>query len=233
MTSARETPLVILFDVDGTLVLTGGSGRRAMRRAFAELRGDAAYLESMDFRGMTDQRILREAIEGSGGVATEGLVGELLELYLGYLAEELATSSGYTVMPGVMELVTALEAFAGVALGLGTGNVRRGAELKLAPCGLDRRLGFGGFGCDAVDRADLLRVGFERGAARLGLAYEACERLVVGDTPLDVHAAKAVGARTVAVCTGGHAAEALREAGAEVVVEDLAAGGVLEAVLAS
>jgi phosphoglycolate phosphatase-like HAD superfamily hydrolase len=231
MQHERAKPLVILFDVDGTLVLTGGAGRRAMRRAFAEVYGDALYLEAMDFRGMTDQRILREAIEGSGGVVSDGAVDALLERYLVLLADELERSSGYTVMPGVMEIVTALEAAPAVALGIGTGNVRRGAELKLARCGLDRRLGFGGFGCDAVERADLLRRGFERGASRLGVGYDDCERLVVGDTPLDVHAAKAVGARTVAVCTGGHTPSDLRGAGAEVVLEDLAVAGAFEAVL--
>ncbi len=221
MHAGTDKPLVVLFDVDGTLVLTGGAGRKAMRRAFAEVHGDASVLERMDFRGMTDQGILHEACVGSGIEPTEGAVGDVLERYLVLLEEELERSTGYSVMPGVMDLVTALERRPGAALGLGTGNVRRGAEIKLRPCGLDARLAFGGFGCDAKDRAELLRMGFLRGAERLGVAADECVRVVVGDTPLDVRAAHAVSAACIAVGTGGHALDALRAEGATVVVEDL------------
>ncbi len=226
-----EKPLVVLFDVDGTLVLTGGAGRRAMRQAFAEVHGDASYLESMDFRGMTDQGILYEACSGSGVEASARSVNDVLERYLDLLEREVAISEGYAVMPGVVDFVTALERLPRAALGLGTGNVRRGAQIKLRRCGLDTRLSFGGFGCDARERAELLRLGFERGAERLGVAAAECVRVVVGDTPLDVRAADAVDAISLAVCTGGHAEDELRAAGATVVVEDLTEGAALAGVL--
>ncbi|MBC7174556.1 MAG: HAD hydrolase-like protein, partial [Polyangiaceae bacterium] len=134
-----------------------------------------------------------------------------------------------TVMPGAIEAVAALERLPASAIGIGTGNVRRGAEIKLHRCGLDARLTFGGFGCDARAREDLLRVGFERGASRLRARVEDCALVVIGDTPLDVGAARAVGAMSIAVCTGGHTKAELAESGASVVLADLSDESVLVA----
>jgi phosphoglycolate phosphatase-like HAD superfamily hydrolase len=112
-------------------------------------------------------------------------------------------------------------------MGLGTGNLRDGAQLKLARAGIDHHFAFGGFGCDHEDRPTLVRIGAERGAARLGVTLAACRVVVIGDTPHDVAAARALGAESLAVGTGGVAATELVAAGATRVVPDLAAAGVL------
>jgi len=148
------------------------------------------------------------------GVAHEPrLVEAILATYLEALADEMPRSPGYRVHAGVEAVLDAMEGRPAAAIGLGTGNLREGARLKLARGGLDARFAFGGFGCDAEDRAELLRVGATRGAERLGVAAEACRVVVVGDTPRDVAAAAAIGAECVAVCTSGCDAETLRAAG--------------------
>ncbi|HJL01134.1 MAG TPA: HAD hydrolase-like protein [Polyangiaceae bacterium LLY-WYZ-15_(1-7)] len=215
-------PSVLLFDVDGTLVNTGGAGRRAMAQAFGEVTGDATALDRIELGGMTDRLILREGLRAIGRPFEEALFERIIAVYLGHLAEELPRSEGYEVLPGVLEVVEALAvAGAHLALGLGTGNVEKGAFLKLSRAGLDTRFAFGGFGDDAEDRGELIRHGAERGAAALGQPLEACRVVVIGDTPRDVSAAAAIGATCVAVATGGHGADVLREAGAPHVVENL------------
>ena len=155
-----------------------------------------------------------------------------LEAYLSRLEQELDRARDeYVVYPGVRELCAALSALEGVALGLGTGNVERGARLKLAPGDLNRFFAFGGFGSDATERADVLRVGARRGADRLGLPVERCRVVVIGDTPRDVAAGLAIGARCVAVATGGYGVEELRASGAHHVFEGLDRSGVREALL--
>jgi phosphoglycolate phosphatase-like HAD superfamily hydrolase len=123
------------------------------------------------------------------------------------------------VLPGVLELLDALEGSRGVALGLGTGNIEAGARIKLTPARLSERFAFGGFGCDAEDRAELLEAGARRGAAALGAARARCRVVIIGDTPLDVAAAHAIGAECLAVATGNFDVDALQ--GAERVVERL------------
>lgn len=217
----REQAVIILFDVDGTLILTGGAGRRAMRRAFGELHGDVSFLEQVDLRGRTDQSILSEACRSVNVEPDAAALARIVDLYLGYLEEEVGRSDGYRVMPGVHALLDALEPMDAMALGVGTGNVQRAAAIKLARGGLSSRLAFGGFGCDAAERPSLLTRGFERGADKLGLPLDECVRVVIGDTPLDVEAAHAVGASSIAVRTGGCSQAELLQAGASLVVDDL------------
>ena len=110
----------------------------------------------------------------------------------------------------------------GMVVGLGTGNVESGARLKLAPSVLADRFDFGGFGCDAEDRAELLAIGSERGARALGVSRAECRVVIVGDTPLDVAAAQRIGAECLAVATGGHDVDELSHAGADLALETLA-----------
>lgn len=228
-------PTILLFDIDGTLLLTGGAGHRAMSAAFEAVLGTAEPVRALDFRGMTDGKILRAALApelpGGGHPAAHGrseldsgehtrasLELELLNRYLVALVAELQQTEA-RVIPGVVPLLDALASHAGsVALGLGTGNVQAGAAAKLKRVGLWERFAFGGFGDDGEERADVLAAGRARGRTLL----PAAERVVViGDTPLDVAAALAIGADCLAVCTGGFAAEALHAAGATAVVETL------------
>jgi phosphoglycolate phosphatase len=197
-------PTVVLFDIDGTLVTCGGAGRRAMERAFRE--HTEQHVSDFSFGGMTDRAIVRQALAAARLAIDDALLEQTLERYLAHLADELPRSSGYAVLPGVDAALDALEAArsagAPIALGLGTGNLARGAELKLRPADLWRRFDFGGFGSDDEDRPTLLRHGERRGAERLGLDPSTVVTVVIGDTPRDVQAARAIGARCVAVASG-------------------------------
>jgi phosphoglycolate phosphatase-like HAD superfamily hydrolase len=227
-------PTVLLFDIDGTLVLTGGAGRRAMVGAFVELHAREDVFEGTSFAGMTDRAIARHGLLAVGhGRDSEAAIDEVLESYLRLLHAELARAEGYTILPGVEALLAAIRGLEGVAVGLGTGNIRRGAAAKLSHGGLFDAFAFGGFGCDAEDRVELLRAGAHRGAAALGAPLADCDVVVIGDTPKDVAAAKGLGARCIAVATGSYGAAELRACGADHAFETLAVEGVLEALLRS
>ncbi|MBN2193234.1 MAG: haloacid dehalogenase-like hydrolase [Polyangiaceae bacterium] len=224
-------PTVLLFDIDGTLLLTGGAGRRALVRAFeVELgRGDAAL--SVELRGMTDPAIFRAAAAAAGAAYDPGLLSRLVAAYLACLPDEVARAEQYSVLPGVGTTLAAARAAASVAVGLGTGNLERAARIKLGRAGLDDAFAFGGFGDDAEARAELLRLGAERGALRLGCARNDCRVVVIGDTPRDVEAARAIGAESVAVATGGYSMSELAAAGADSVHASLDAPGTLVKIL--
>lgn len=217
--SAR--PLVLLFDVDGTLVRTGGAGRRAMQRAFDQLHGESERALSVDVRGNTDGRIFAEGLAAIGVDPTPENLTAVLEAYLDALVGEVARSPGFEVLPGVRPLLEAAGRAPDAAVGLGTGNVRRGAQIKLARGNLGRHFPFGGFGCDSHDRPTLLGIGAERGAAHLGRSTTECRVVILGDTPRDVHGARAIGADVIAVATGGHTLEELRAEEPTLLVETL------------
>lgn len=212
---------VLLFDIDGTLLLTGGAGRRAFTRAFTAMTGRADACEGFSFAGMTDRGIARRGFENVGRQVDEDTIAQLFEHYLAALADELSRTPSYTIMPGVEALLATLATHEGLAIGLGTGNLRRGAEAKLRHGGLWEHFAFGGFGCDHEDRAELLRRGAERGRAVLGLAPGEGRVVVIGDTVRDIDAAHAIGATCIAVETGGVSAETLRAGGAAAVFCDL------------
>ena len=162
-------PTVVLFDVDGTLLTCGGAGRVAMEAAFREAVGRDDVCR-FSFAGHTDRAIAREGLRGAGLEPDEAAIDAFLERYLGHLEPALDRSEGYSVFAGVTVLLDALEGRDGWAIGLGTGNVERGARAKLRRGGLDPRFGFGGFGCDHEERPRLIAAGAARGAQRLGVA---------------------------------------------------------------
>lgn len=223
-------PTIALFDIDGTLVSCGGAGRRSMERSFAEV-GATREHAAFDFGGMTDRAIARQGLRSAGLDDSETAIDRLIARYLEHLVEEVPRSEAYRVLPGVPEMIERVLAAESFAVGLGTGNVEPGARVKLARGALHDRFAFGGFGSDHEDRARLLAIGAERGAARLGRVLSECRVLVIGDTPRDVIAAKAIGAECLAVATGTHSADVLREAGAHVVVDDLRASAAWQVVL--
>jgi len=232
-TSSRPRPRVLLFDIDDTLVTTGGAGRRAVVRALEATCGPGPWL-GFPLSGRTDRSIVREALRERGLLDGEPLIDEVLETYLRLLVEEVATAASYGAHPGVetlLDLAAARAQHDPLAIGLGTGNLRRGAAIKLERVGLWRRFSFGGFGSDHEDRSEILRLGAERGARALGLTLDQCQVVVIGDTPRDVAAALAVGARAVGVATGHFEAAALRESGAAAAFDDLTRPGAAEAVL--
>jgi phosphoglycolate phosphatase len=228
-------PTVFLFDIDGTLISTGGAGRRSMEGAFAELfgaRGVAAI--EFSFAGMTDRAIVRNGLRALEDHALErdpAGIDRVLEAYLGRLADEVRRAETYRVHPGVTSILEWLPKTASAAIGLGTGNVRRGAYAKLARGELHDAFPFGGFGCDAEDRTELLRVGAQRGASALGVPLLECRVVVIGDTPKDVSAAHGIGAECIGVGTGGFEPQALRDLGAHHAFDTLAHDGVREALL--
>jgi phosphoglycolate phosphatase-like HAD superfamily hydrolase len=222
---------ILLFDIDGTLVSMKGAGRRALARAFGAELGRPDVFDGFEFAGMTDPAIVRHGLGVAGAAAEPATIARLLAAYVACLRDEVRRSTNCLVHPGVEAVLDAAAATSNVAIGLGTGNVRAGAQAKLERLGLHHRFAFGGFGCDHEERPRLLGIGAERGAAHLGTAPGACRVVVIGDTPRDVAAAEAIGAEAVAVATSAFGVDALRAAGAAAVFPDLTAPGALEAVL--
>ncbi|QDG53786.1 HAD family hydrolase [Persicimonas caeni] len=218
MTQAH--PSIFLFDIDGTLISTAGAGRRAFERAFADLAGPGDHLE-FSFAGMTDRSIARQGLVAAQLEATDEAIEAAIEAYLGFLPEFVDAADGYTIFSGVVELLDALGERTNAAIGLGTGNIERGARIKLARGGLNPHFDFGGFGCDAEDRAELIAAGARRGAERLGMALERCRVIVIGDTDRDIAAARAIGAECLGVATGGATVDELLSYGAHHGVEAL------------
>lgn len=218
-------PTVLLFDVDGTLVTTCGAGRRAIERTF-ELRHGTKDVLTFSFGGMTDKAIVRGALLALGrSFATEEDVERemdaTLAFYLEVLVEEVARTR-IRIHAGMERALDMADARQEVALGLGTGNIRKGAEIKLGCVGIYNRFGFGGFGDDSIDRPTLLMAGVRRGAEKLGVPVEDCHIVVIGDTPKDIAAAKAIGANSIAVATGMHDVAELKQCDPTAVFENLA-----------
>lgn len=225
-----ERPTIVLFDIDGTLITTGGVARRALLSAFDEQIGDSAQALDFSFGGMTDRAILRQGLERAGVVDVSAAMEPLLEHYLAGLARHINDAPGYRVHHGMRETLDRLVPMRDVAVGLGTGNVERGARIKLERGQLNHYFDFGGFGCDSEDRAALIGAGLRRGAARLGRDVSECRRVIIGDTPRDVEAAHANDARCVAVLTGFVPRDVLVASGADAVFDDLARPGAWESL---
>jgi len=214
----------VLFDIDGTLLYTGGAGARAWQRAFAELYGVDAAIGEHTHAGMTDPEIVaivfREVL-GRPGSADEH--ERVMARYLAHLEEELAAADGYEVKPGIEETLPRLRE-RGVLLGLVTGNLEPAARMKLARGGLDRYFGFGGFGSDSRDRTELTRRAVERAAAAAADPLPPAAAIAVGDTPRDVAAGHGAGIRVVGVATGAYSVAQLSAAGADWALETVAHG---------
>jgi phosphoglycolate phosphatase-like HAD superfamily hydrolase len=218
-------PTVLLFDVDGTLVTTCGAGRRAVERAF-ELRHGTKDVLSFSFAGMTDKAIVRNALLAMGRkFATESDLQTEMEatllFYLDVLADEVARTR-IRIHDGMERAMDMADVRKDVALGLGTGNIRRGAAIKLGCVGIFDRFSFGGFGDDSIERPPILMAGARRGADQLGVPIEDCRIVVIGDTPKDVAAAKAIGADSIAVATGVHDVAELKQCDPTATFETLA-----------
>ena len=214
-------PVAVLFDIDGTLITTGGAGAVAWRRAFEDLYGIPADIGASSDAGMTDPEVgLRTFVDALGRKPRRGELERVMERRLAYLPWAVAQSEGYRVLAGVPELLSQL-AEAGYLLGLTTGGVEPAARVKLARAGLNRYFDFGGYGSDATDRTELTRRAIERAFLRYGGSLDPSRCLVVGDTPLDVSAAHGAGAIAVAVATGHFSAAELQAAGADHVLDSL------------
>lgn len=215
---------LVLFDLDGTLVRAGGAGRKALNRAIQALYGAKDVCSRFSLAGRTDrQNFHLAALKASGRRPGPAELREVERAYLRRLPSEVrrAVREGlYAEMPGIARLIRALAKREDVALGLGTGNVERGARIKLGPSGLGRYFAFGGYGSDGWTRTRMLKAAVRRARTRLGRRASPEEVYVIGDTPLDVLAAKKAGYRAGAVACGFGEPDALRRAGPELLEKD-------------
>lgn len=202
---------LVLFDIDGTLLWTDGAGRRAMEQALESVfgaRGSSAYR----YDGKTDRQIVRELmrLEGHDDAVIDERMERLLEAYLAGLARELAGGAGLHRLPGVAELLDAVEMREDMVLGLLTGNLERGAAAKLRAVGIDpHRFRVCAYGSDHEVRGELPAVAMRRARAALGRELPGTALVVIGDTPADIECGRAVGARPIGVATGRYTVEQL------------------------
>ncbi len=213
---------LILFDIDGTLVLTGGAGLRAMNRAFERTFDVVGAFEGVEMPGRTDQTIISDALSHAGLRPGPKKLARFRDTYCAYLREEiLKPGPRKGVMPGVRPLLESLSTRADVHLALLNGNFAESARIKLEHFALWDYFLCGAYGDDAADRNHLIPIALKRvdehGVPPVALR----DVLVVGDTPRDVECARTTGARSVAVATGHFDTSDLRAAGAEVVLETL------------
>jgi len=213
---------VVLFDVDGTLIDTGGAGGRSWSYAFREAFGVDGDIRRFSEVGMTDPVVARETFEGTMG--REPTTDEVIRLMMRYvlrLPVEVQESPGYRVMPGVHDLLERL-VDADTLLGLVTGNIEGAAHIKISRARLGRFFLFGGYGSDSSVRSDLTKAAIARAEALSGHTLDPAEVIVVGDTPRDIEAAHGAGTIAVGVATGEYSVDHLREAGAEHVLRSFA-----------
>jgi phosphoglycolate phosphatase-like HAD superfamily hydrolase len=231
---------LILFDIDGTLLWTDGAGRRAIHRALLDEAGTTGPIDSYRFDGKTDRQIVREllTLAGHPEADAEGRITAVCRRYVEVLEGELDRAPNATrLMPGIAALLSALEeqeSQGRAMVGLLTGNVKPGAELKLHAAGVDpARFAVGAYGSDAERRAELPPIAAQRAAERARRAFVGPDVVIIGDTPDDVACGRPFGARAVAVATGFYDVTALRATGAAHVFEALDdTAAVLDALLA-
>ena len=215
---------LILFDIDGTLLTAGGAPRRAFRRALIEHFGTDGDEARTDFSGKTDPEIVYELMgrAGFGDDRIEARIGALFDHYLDELERELEGEAGHRLHPGAAEVVEALAADPRVVLGLVTGNVERGARLKLERFDLWRHFAVGAYGSDDRLRDRLPGIAIERASRLTGRRFSGRDAVVVGDTPADIRCARAAGAMAVAVATGRPTRAELAACGPDLLLDSLA-----------
>jgi phosphoglycolate phosphatase len=214
--------MLLLFDIDGTLLNTNGIGRRAVEEALSELVGADVSTRGITFSGKTDQQIIREVLT-QAGVEEHWLADRFLETIDAYerAASALLSPEVVTAIPGAVELVRQLAEQTALQLALLTGNIRTMAYRKVAAIGLDAHFPFGAFGCDSEDRNALPAIAVDRALAHCGRHFPAEEVVVIGDTPRDIDCARNFGARSIAVPTGRYDRQTLEDHGPDVLLDDL------------
>jgi phosphoglycolate phosphatase len=214
----------VLWDIDGTLLTTGGAGAVAWQRAFEDLYGVEANIDENTRAGMTDPEITEiifAQVVGRPGTAEEHAA--VVAKYLEYMPDAVAESKGYRVMPGIEEILPRL-AEAGIVQGIVSGNVEPAARIKLERGDLNKYLSFGGFGSDDRDRTKVTERAIERGAEAAGAPLDLAATISVGDTPRDITAGHGAGIRVVGVATGSYSVAEQEEAGADWAIADVTSG---------
>jgi phosphoglycolate phosphatase len=218
---------LLLFDVDQTLINTGGAGLRALDRACLQLFGIQNAMQGISPHGKTDPAIAREILRVRLGRDSSGLNGEIrsiLDAYLFFLKEEVETSPKYRVLPGIVSVLDNALSRRDVMVALATGNIEPGARIKLDRGRLNPYFAFGGFGSDSEDRTELVRKAADKAAAQYGRPIPPSDVFVIGDTPLDIDAGARAGFKTVGVGTGSYSIEELLDSGANFAIPDFEQG---------
>lgn len=211
---------LILFDIDGTLLLTGGSGRYAFNQVFEELYGEKNIFDKISPHGRTDTSLIKEMfLTRLERLPSANEIETVRDLYFKHMNTWLKKLDGFHLMPFASETVERLSKRDDIELGLATGNYKTSAFQKLKRGGLDHYFEFGGFGCDSEDRTELTRKGIERGLERLNHAPK--EIWVIGDTAADIQAGQGAGAKVIAVATSNTSREDLQNAGANIALNNL------------
>jgi len=210
----------VLFDIDGTLIDPGGAGRRSVSKAFYQMFSVRDAFAGMTMAGKTDIQIIKEGLSIHGLPSGDGILVSIVSQYIKNLRIEIDNKRKHA-MPGVVELLNALETMDGYWLGLLTGNIERGARIKLGAFDLNKYFPIGAFGDDNEDRNRLLPVAVEKlkEVENIDINYSDCT--VIGDTPEDVQCSRPFGATSIAVSTGPYSYESLLETGADYVLRDL------------
>jgi phosphoglycolate phosphatase len=204
-----DNPKLVLFDVDGTLISAGRAARESIVAALRSVLGWEGSSDGNDFSGKTDPQILRELVlEAVGSERFESTLGAVLDRYVEELERRLRPEA-VVPKPGVARLLARLEGEPDVTLGLLTGNIERGARLKLKPPGFNRYFSFGAFGDDSADRYSLPAIAVGRARERTGREFAGRSIVIIGDSVHDVACGRSVGARAIAVATGPTAPEKL------------------------
>jgi phosphoglycolate phosphatase len=217
---AMQTKRLLLWDIDGTLISTGAAGHYAIGRATAERFGGNGDLDGVEIAGRTDTSIARQVLEKYGEPVTDESVHSFLNLYVELLGEELPRREG-RVLPGVLELLQRSAANPDTTLGLLTGNLERGAKLKLEHYDIWHFFAFGAFADDHQDRNQLGPFALSRALKGTGIDFPASQVDVIGDTGHDIACGKAIGARTIAVATGSWRREQLAPYHQDFLFDDL------------
>ena len=207
---------LILFDIDGTLVSTGGAGTRSMNLAFHELFGIQDAFKNIPMAGKTDIQIMKEGLKTHGLPRMDGNVEKMMNGYIKFLQMEIDNPLRY-VMPGIRETLEWLNTM-NMSIGLLTGNLEKGAKIKLSAFNLNEYFTDGAFGSDDEDRDRLLPIALDRFSEK-GLSFSPDDCIVVGDTPRDVRCAKIHGASCIAVATGPYSKDALLATEADMVLD--------------
>jgi phosphoglycolate phosphatase len=211
---------LLLFDIDGTLINSGGAGMHALKQALTERHGIADDLDDIEIAGMTDSGIVISILKKHKIPETRENITAFLDSYVHFLSLELPRRKG-NLLPGVLELLEKLKSRKHVVLGLLTGNLSRGAQLKLGHYGVWHFFEFGAFADDHHDRNQLGPFAQARAKEKHGHEFAADEIDIIGDTPRDIACGKALGARTVAVSTGTWSRKDLAEHHPDFLIDDL------------
>jgi phosphoglycolate phosphatase-like HAD superfamily hydrolase len=212
---------LLLFDIDGTLVDTGGAGSRSLNISFEEIFSIKNAFKDITMAGKTDIQIMKEGIEKHNLPYDGSIISKIIDRYIKNLAIQINNNNKH-IKPGIKELLEfLLQEKSDYAIGLLTGNIEEGARIKLGAFGLNHYFPLGAFGSDDEDRNKLLPIAIEKYRKILGLSIKFKDCIVIGDTPRDVYCAKPYGAKCIAVATGPYSYNELLKTGADIVMKDL------------